>query len=62
MPKKRKKKTKKNPADVNLLARSVVEAAVGESLTPRNQRSRKPQMRIISKSKIIILSVPQLFR
>ena len=28
------KKTKKNPTDVNLLARSVVEAAIGESLNP----------------------------
>jgi len=29
----KKKKPKKNPTDVNLLARSVVEAAIGEPLT-----------------------------
>jgi hypothetical protein len=35
-----KKKPKKNPTDPNLLARSVVEAAIGEPLTP--DRKQKP--------------------
>jgi len=39
MAKKRaKKKTKKNPTDINLLAREVVEAAIGESFRPKKQR------------------------
>jgi hypothetical protein len=41
----KKKKAKKNPTDVNLLARSVVEAAIGEPLTktPKKQSYfRKP--------------------
>jgi hypothetical protein len=41
MAKKAKKKTRKkrNPTDINLLARSVVEAAIKESITPK----RKPK-------------------
>jgi hypothetical protein len=40
---KKKKSKKRNPTDVNLLARSVVEAAIGEALTPKKpgRRSRK---------------------
>jgi len=41
------KKLPKNQTDVNLLARSVVEAAIGESLaqqiTPRVTSKRKPE-------------------
>ncbi len=33
---------KKNPTDINLLARSVVEAAIGETLTPKRQRDKRP--------------------
>jgi hypothetical protein len=32
---------KKNPTDVNLLAREVVEAAIGEPLGSQKQRSKK---------------------
>ena len=31
---------KKNPTDVNLLARSVVEAAIGEPIKLKNRRKR----------------------
>jgi hypothetical protein len=42
MAKKAKKKTKKrNPTDVNLLARSVAEAAIGEALTPQRPTRKK---------------------
>jgi hypothetical protein len=42
MPKpKAKKKAEKNPTDINLLARSVVEAAIGEPLKQREKRFRK---------------------
>jgi len=34
---------KKNPTDINLLDRSVVEAAIGEKITPKRQRSKKPK-------------------
>ena len=34
MPKTKKKRPDKNPTDPNLLARSVIEAAIGEPLTP----------------------------
>jgi len=37
----KKKKAKKNPTDVNLLARSVVEAAIGEEITPKKPRKKK---------------------
>jgi len=40
-PKAKKKKAQKNPTDVNLLARSVVEAAIGEELTPKKPRRNK---------------------
>ncbi len=36
------KKTKKNPADPNLLARSVIEAAIGEPLNTSIQKPIKP--------------------
>jgi hypothetical protein len=39
--KKAKKKTKKrNPTDINLLAREVVEAAIGENLSPPKHGKR----------------------
>jgi hypothetical protein len=42
MKKKAKKKTKKrNPTDINLLAREVVEAAIGEPLTEKAPRKKK---------------------
>ena len=34
---------KKKPTDINLLARSVVEAAIGEKITAKRQRSKKPK-------------------
>ena len=37
-----KKQVRKNPTDVNLLARSVVEAAIGESLIAPIKRNKKP--------------------
>ncbi|MFI5303409.1 MAG: hypothetical protein ACHQYP_01325 [Nitrospiria bacterium] len=40
-----KKKPKKNPSDVNLLARAVVESAIKESITPlkpiKNKKKKK---------------------
>ena len=41
MPKTKKKRQAKNPADPNLLARSVIEAAIGEPLTPKKARKKK---------------------
>jgi hypothetical protein len=41
MAKKTKKKTKKHFTDVNLLARSVVEAAIGESIMPKKQKQKE---------------------
>lgn len=35
------KKPKRNPADPLALARSVVEAAIGEPLTPKKKRNKK---------------------
>jgi len=35
------KKPKKNPTDPAILARQVVEAAIGESLTPRKAKTNK---------------------
>ncbi|HKB89437.1 MAG TPA: hypothetical protein VKC60_02845 [Opitutaceae bacterium] len=32
---------KKNPADINLLAREVVEAAIGEQLTAKSKSRKK---------------------
>jgi hypothetical protein len=37
-----KKKPKKNPTDTLALARSVVEAAIGEPLTSKKPRKKKP--------------------
>jgi hypothetical protein len=36
-----KKKPKKNPTDPNLLARSVIEAAIGEPLTPKKKKAHQ---------------------
>lgn len=36
------KKLKRNPTDPLALARSVVEAAIGEPLTPKKPRKKKP--------------------
>ena len=41
----KKKKAKKNPTDVNLLARSVVEAAIGEPLTPDKVTKRPSRIK-----------------
>ncbi|MDO8308432.1 MAG: hypothetical protein Q7V58_08765 [Actinomycetota bacterium] len=43
MPKPTAKKTKakKNPTEINLLARSIVEAAIGEPLAPKKPRKKK---------------------
>jgi hypothetical protein len=35
-------KGKKNPTDINILARQVVEAAIGESLTPEDLKGKNP--------------------
>ena len=40
-PKPKKKRPAKNPTDPNLLARSVIEAAIGEPLTPKKIRKKK---------------------
>jgi hypothetical protein len=32
---------KKNPTDINLLARSVVEATIGEPIKPRNPKKQR---------------------
>jgi len=37
----KKKKAKKNPADINLLARSVVEAAIGEPISQPKKPSKR---------------------
>jgi len=37
----KKKRPAKNPTDPNLLARSVIEAAIGEPLTPKTRQPRK---------------------
>lgn len=48
MAKKAKKKAKKNPTDVNLLARAVVEAAIGEPITTKQKtRRRKKAKKLI---------------
>lgn len=39
MPKPKKKRPVKNPTDPNLLARSVIEAAIGEPLTNKSKRN-----------------------
>jgi hypothetical protein len=44
-PKAKKKKLSRNPTDPNLLARSVIEAAIGEPLSP------KPVKKSVEKSK-----------
>jgi hypothetical protein len=39
----KKKKAKKNPTDINLLARSIVEAAIGEPLSvPKRGKAKRP--------------------
>jgi hypothetical protein len=43
----KKKNTKKNPTDINLLARSIVEAAIGEPLTPKKPRKRSVKRRAV---------------
>jgi hypothetical protein len=46
MAKKTKKNPKKhNPTDINLLAREVVEAAIGEPLTHKSKSRRKTKKR-----------------
>ena len=39
------KKPKKNPTDPAILARQVIEAAIGEPLTPHKAKAKKPVSR-----------------
>ena len=44
--KQKKKRPAKNPTDPNLLARSVIEAAIGEPLTPNKKlKPSRPRQR-----------------
>ena len=40
---KTKRKSGKNPTDLNLLARAVVEAAIGEPLSPAKTAPKRPR-------------------
>jgi hypothetical protein len=40
-PKPKKKRPARNPTDPNLLARSVIEAAIGEPLTPKKSKKNR---------------------